>query len=71
MCWTWSLLGHVHLSLCQKRKLRVDNAVNNLFVALTQLWILCTLTHGLLRVDIMRNALESVVKRTKRDKEVV
>ena len=30
MCWPWSLLGHVHLSLCQKHKLRVANAVNNL-----------------------------------------
>ena len=42
----WSLLGHVHLSLCQKHKLRVANAVNNLFMVLTQLWVLCSLTYG-------------------------
>ena len=46
MCWPWSLLGHVHLSLCQKHKLWVANTVNNLFMALTQLWVLCSLTHG-------------------------
>ena len=31
MCWPWSLLGHVHLSLCQKNKLRVVNEVKNPF----------------------------------------
>ena len=38
--WTW------HLSLWQKHKLRVANVVNNLFISLTQLWALCSLTHG-------------------------
>ena len=40
-------------------------------MALTQLWVLCTLTHGKdeLRVAIMRNALESGVERKKREKE--
>ena len=30
----------------KKNKLRMANAVNNLFMALAQLWVLCTLTHG-------------------------
>ena len=36
----WSLLVHMHLSLCQKHMLRVDNAENNLVVALAQSWVL-------------------------------
>ena len=46
MCWPWSLLGHVHLSLCQKLKLRVATAENNPVVAMTQPWVLRTLTQG-------------------------
>ena len=62
----------MHLSLCQKYKLRVDNAVNNLRygpdptlgIAYLDSWH----SHEL-RVAIMRNAMESGVERTKREKE--
>ena len=44
--WPLSLLEHVNLSLCNKDKLRVANAETNIVLALIQLWVLCTLTHG-------------------------
>ena len=68
----WSLLGHVHLSLCQKYKLRVANAVNNLCYGpdptLGIVYFDSWQSHEL-RVAFMRNALESGVERTKREKE--
>ena len=62
----------MHLSLCPKHKLRVANEVNNLRygpdstlgIVYFDLWQ----SHEL-RVAIMRNALESGVERTKREKE--
>ena len=72
MCWPWSLPEHVHLSLCQKHKLRVANVVNNLrYVPDPTLGIvyLDSWRSHELRVTIMRNALESGVERTKREKE--
>ena len=72
MCWPLSLLGHVHLSLCQKHKLRVANEVNNLRYGpdptLVIVYFDSWKSHEL-KVTIMRNALESGVERTKREKE--
>ena len=45
MYWPWSLLGHMHLILCQKHKLRVANAKTQLILDLTQPLLLFTLTH--------------------------
>ena len=36
----------MHLNLGQNHKLRVANALNDLVLALTQPWVMCTLTHG-------------------------
>ena len=62
----------MHLSLCQKHKLRVANAVNNLRYGpdptLGIVYLDSWQSHEL-RVAIMRNALESGVERTKREKE--
>ena len=62
----------MHLSLCQKHKLRVANAVNNPFYGsdptLRIMYFDSCQSHEL-RVAIMRNALESGVERTKRKKE--
>ena len=72
MCYPWSLLGHVHLSLCQKHKLRVSNAVNNIRYGPDQTLGIVYLDSWLsleLMVAIMRIALESGVERTKRKKE--
>ena len=72
MCLPWSHLGHVHLSLCQKHKLRVANAENNLRYGPEPTFDIVYFdswqSHEL-RVATMRNALESGVERTKRDKE--
>ena len=69
----WSLIGHVHLSLCQKYKLRVANVVNNLFngpdPTLGIVYFDSWQSHEL-RVAIMRNALESGVERMSREKEL-
>ena len=62
----------MHLSLCQKHKLRVANVVNNPFYGPDQtLGIVYFESWKIqkLRVAIMRNALESEVERTKREKE--
>ena len=62
----------MHLSLCQKHKLRVANAVNNLrYGADPTLGIVDfdSWQSYELRVAIMRNALESGVERTEREKE--
>ena len=60
----------MHLSLCQKHKLRVANAVNNLHYGpdpiLGIVYLDSWQSHEL-RVAIMRNALESGVERTKRE----
>ena len=65
MSWPWSLLGHVHLSLWQKHKLRVANAVNNPFYGpdptLGIVYFDSWQSHEL-RVAIMRNALEMGLK---------
>ena len=65
MCWPWSLLGHVHLSLCQKHKLRVANAVNNFFYGsdptLGIVYFDSWQSHEL-RVAIIRKALEKGLK---------
>ncbi len=62
----------MHLSLCQKDKLRVANTVNNLRFGpdptLGIVYLDSWQSHEL-RVAIMRNALESGVERTKREKE--
>ena len=62
----------MHLSLCQKHKLRVANAVNNFRYdsdpTLGIVYLDSPQIHEL-RVAIMRNALESGVERTKREKE--
>ena len=72
MCWSWFLLGHVHLNLCQKHKLRVANEVNNPFYGpdptLGIVYFSSWKSYEL-RVAIMRNALESGVEITKREKE--
>ena len=72
MCLPWSVLGHVHLNLCQNHKLRVANAVNNPFYGpnptLGIVYFDSWQSHDL-RVAIMRNALESWVEITKREKE--
>ena len=61
----------MHLSLCQKHKLRLANALNNPFYGpdptLGIVYFDSCQSHGL-RVD-MRNALESGVERIKREKE--
>ena len=62
----------MHLSLCQKHNLRVANAVNNLRYGpepTLGIVYLDSLQSHELRVAIMRNALESGVERTKREKE--
>ena len=65
MCWPWSLLGHVHLSLCQKHKLRVANAENNLRYGPEPTFDIVYFdswqSHEL-RVAIIRNALEKGLK---------
>ena len=65
MCWPWSLLGHVHLSLCQKHKLRVANAVNNLRYGpdptLGIVYLDAWQSHEL-RVATMRNGVEIRLK---------
>ena len=62
----------MHLILCQKYKLRVANAVNNLRYGpdptLGIVYLDSWQSHEL-RVAIMRNALESGVERIKREKE--
>ena len=62
----------MHLSLCQKHKLRVANEVNNLRYGpdptLGIVYFDLSQSHEL-RVTIMRNALESGVERIKREKE--
>ena len=62
----------MHLSLVQKHKLRVANAVNNLRYGpdptLGIVYFDSRQIHEL-RVAIMRNAIESGVERTKREKE--
>ena len=62
----------MHLSLCQKHKLRVDNAVNNLRYGpgptLGIVYLDSRQSHEL-RVATMRKALESGVEITKREKE--
>ena len=62
----------MHLSLCQKNKLRVDNVVNKPFYGpdptLGIVYFDSWQSHEL-RVAIMRNALENRVERTKREKE--
>ena len=62
----------MHLSLCQKHKLRVANAVNILRYGpdptLAIVYIDTWQIHEL-RVATMRNALESGVERTKKEKE--
>ena len=62
----------MRLSLCQKNKLRVVNEVKNPFYGpdptLGIVYFDSWQCH-VLRVAIMRNALESGVERTKRDKE--
>ena len=72
MFWPWSLLGHVHLSLCKNHKLRVANEVSNPFYGpdptLGIVYFDSWQIHELW-VAIMRNALESEVERTKRYKE--
>ena len=72
MCWPWSLLGHVHLSLCKKHKLRVANAVNNLRYGpdptLGIMYLDSWQSHDL-RVAIMRNTPKSGAERIKREKE--
>ena len=64
----------MHLSLCQKHKLRVANAVNNLRYGpdptLGIVYLDSWKSHEL-RVAIMRNALECGVERTKREKESI
>ena len=61
----------MHLSLCQKHKMRVANAVNNPFygcdLSLNIVFFDSWQSHEL-RMGIIRNALESGVERTKRDK---
>ena len=61
----------MHLSLCQKHKLRVANAANNLRYGpdptLVIVYFDSWKSHEL-KVTIMRNALESGVERTKREK---
>ena len=62
----------MHLSLCEKHKLRVGNAVNNLHYGLDPtlgIVYLDSLQSHQLRVAIIRNALESGVERTKREKD--
>ena len=62
----------MHLNLCQKHKLRVAHAVNNLRYgpdSTLGIVYLDSLQSHELRVAIMRNALESGVERTKREKE--
>ena len=72
MCCPLSLIGHVHLNLCQKHKLRVANAVNNLRYGpdptLGIRYLDSWQSHEL-RVDIMRNTVESGVEIRKREKE--
>ncbi len=62
----------MNLSLCQKNKLRVANAVSNPFYVpdptLGIVYVDSWQSHEL-RVAIMNNALESGVERTKREKE--
>ena len=62
----------MHLSICEKHKLRVANAVNNLRYGpdptLGIVYLDSWQSHEL-RVAIMRNALESGVERTNREKE--
>ena len=62
----------MHLSLCEECKLRVANAVNNLRYGpdpiLGIVYLDSWQSHEL-RVVVLRNALESVVERTKREKE--
>ena len=71
MFWPWSLLGHVHLSLCQKHKLRVANAVNNLHYGpdpiLGIVYLDSWQSHEL-RVAVLRNALESGLKEQRKRK---
>ena len=61
----------MHLSLCQKHKLRVANVVKNLRYGPEPTLGIVDLdswqSHEL-RVAIMRNALESGVEKTKREK---
>ena len=62
----------MHLSLCQKHKLRVANAVNNPFYGpdpTLGFVYFDSWKHHELRVAIMRNALESGVERTKIERE--
>ena len=62
----------MHLSLCQKHKLRVANEVKNLRCGpdstLGIVYLDSCQSHEL-RVSNMRNALESGVERTKRENE--
>ena len=62
----------MHLILCQKHKLRVANAVNNIRyghdLTLGIVYLDSWQSHEL-RVAIMKNSLESEVERTKREKE--
>ena len=62
----------MHLSLCQKHKYRVANEVNNLRYGpdptLGIVYLDAWQSHEL-GVAIMKNALESGVERTKREKE--
>ena len=38
--------GHVHLDIGQNPMLRVANTETNLVLALTQPWVMCTMTQG-------------------------
>ena len=62
----------MHLSLCQKHKLRVANVENNLRygpdLTLGIVYLESWQSHEL-RVTIMMNALESGFEKTKREKE--
>ena len=59
----------MHLNLCQKHKLRVANAKNNLVVATVGIVNLDSWKSHELRVAVIRNTPESGVERMKRKKE--